>query len=160
MFLTNHQFQKALLGIEGCIISDSLVSDLVEMVNADIDKDALKAELEIFSEIVKNDAGSSNSKFKIIVQCITPIKDSLTLTALLIEYILTIPISVASSERSFSKLKLIENILRTTMSDDRLNSLMICAAEKDILDNLNLSRHISISHGPQYRKRKRIYYST
>ena len=33
---------------------------------------------------------------------------------------LTLPVTVASAERSFSKLKLIKNYMRSTMSQDRL----------------------------------------
>ncbi|XP_034044861.1 zinc finger MYM-type protein 1-like [Thalassophryne amazonica] len=36
----------------------------------------------------------------------------------------TIPVTVASAERSFSKLKLIKNYLRSTMSQERLNGLI------------------------------------
>lgn len=43
---------------------------------------------------------------------------------------LTLPVSVASAERSFSKLKLIKNYLRSTMSQHRLSSLAILAIER------------------------------
>ena len=43
--------------------------------------------------------------------------------------ILTIPIIVAHCERSFSKLKLIENYLRSTMSQERLSGLAILSIE-------------------------------
>src|SRR6266498_5030356 len=52
--------------------------------------------------------------------------------------LLTIPVTVASAERSFSKLKLLKNYLRSTMLQDRLNGLAICCIEKDILDNIDL----------------------
>ncbi|CAM4852094.1 unnamed protein product [Rotaria magnacalcarata] len=55
-----------------------------------------------------------------------------------LQYLLTIPISIASNERSFSKLKIVKNYLRTNMSDQRLFHLMLCAIEKDYLDELNL----------------------
>jgi hypothetical protein len=55
------------------------------------------------------------------------------------QYLLTIPVSIASNERSFSKLKIIKNYIRTTMSDERLFYLMLCAIEKDHLDELNLN---------------------
>lgn len=45
---------------------------------------------------------------------------------------LTLPISSATTERSFSKLKIIKNRLRTTMTESRLESLMIISCEQDI----------------------------
>ncbi|CAF3389309.1 unnamed protein product [Rotaria socialis] len=55
-----------------------------------------------------------------------------------LQYVLTIPISIASNERSFSKLKIVKNYFRTNMSDQRLFYLMFYAIEKDYLDELNL----------------------
>ena len=52
--------------------------------------------------------------------------------------LLTIHVIVASAERSFSKLKLLKNYLRSTMSQDRLNGLATCCIEKDVLDNIDL----------------------
>ena len=51
--------------------------------------------------------------------------------------LLTIPVTVASAERSFSKLKLLKNYLRSTMLQDRLNGLAMCCIEKDVLDNID-----------------------
>lgn len=52
--------------------------------------------------------------------------------------LLTIPVSSAGCERVFSKLKLVKNELRSTMGDDRLNSLMLMAVEKEIIRETNL----------------------
>lgn len=46
--------------------------------------------------------------------------------------LLTIPVSVASGERSFSKLKLIKNYLRNRMGQDRLSNLAIISIEKEL----------------------------
>jgi len=54
----------------------------------------------------------------------------------------TSPVSAASNERVFSVLKLIKNHLRTTMTDKRLNNLLILNTSKDILDNINMSAMI------------------
>ena len=49
----------------------------------------------------------------------------------------TLPVTVASGERSFSKLKLIKNFLRTKMSQQRLQDLAVLSLESDV------ARHIS-----------------
>jgi hypothetical protein len=59
------------------------------------------------------------------------------------EYLLTLPVSVASVERSFSKMKIVKNRLRTKMNDDRLHSLLTCTIETSILaqiDNKKLAQ--------------------
>lgn len=51
--------------------------------------------------------------------------------------LLTIPVSVASGERSFSKLKLIKNYLRSTISQERLSGLATLAIEKEVLNAID-----------------------
>jgi len=45
---------------------------------------------------------------------------------------LTLPVASVTTERSFSKLSIVKNKLRSTMNEDRLDSLMIIACEPDI----------------------------
>ena len=51
--------------------------------------------------------------------------------------LLTIPVTVASAERSFSKLKLLKSYLRSTMTQERLNDLAMIALESDILEKID-----------------------
>jgi len=44
----------------------------------------------------------------------------------------TLPVSSTTPERTFSKLKIVKNRLRTTISQDRLEQLMIISCESDI----------------------------
>uniref|UniRef100_A0A8I6Y0L4 HAT C-terminal dimerisation domain-containing protein n=1 Tax=Hordeum vulgare subsp. vulgare TaxID=112509 RepID=A0A8I6Y0L4_HORVV len=57
--------------------------------------------------------------------------------------LLTVPVTVASAERSFSKLKLLKNCLRSTMLQDRLNGLAMCCIEKDVLEKIDLDTLIN-----------------
>lgn len=50
--------------------------------------------------------------------------------------LLTIPVTVASAERSFSKLKLLKSYLRSTMTQERLSGLATIAIENDILEGV------------------------
>ena len=51
--------------------------------------------------------------------------------------LLTIPVTVASAERSFSKLKLLKSYLRSTMTQEPLNGLVTIALEIDVLEKIN-----------------------
>lgn len=56
--------------------------------------------------------------------------------------ILTIPVTVASAERSFSKLKLIKTYLRSSMSQERLSALAILSIEHNLASKLDYSSMI------------------
>lgn len=55
----------------------------------------------------------------------------------------TVPVTVASAERSFSKLKLLKNYLRSTMSQERLNGLATLCIEKKLLDEIDINSIIN-----------------
>lgn len=54
---------------------------------------------------------------------------------MLVKIAVTLPVSSASTERSFSKLKLVKTRLRSTMAESRLEGLMRIACEQDIQIN-------------------------
>lgn len=49
---------------------------------------------------------------------------------------LTMPVTVASNERSFSKLKIIKNYMRSSMGQERLSDLGVLSIESEIVSNL------------------------
>src|SRR5699024_6992976 len=55
----------------------------------------------------------------------------------------TVPATVASAERSFSKLKLLMNYLRSKMYQERLNGLAILCIEKILLDEVDIDTIIN-----------------
>ncbi|XP_031096957.1 zinc finger MYM-type protein 1-like [Ipomoea triloba] len=62
------------------------------------------------------------------------VADCFPMVSIAYRLLLTIPVTVASAERSFSKLKLLKTYLRSSMSQERLNGLAILCIEKDIVD--------------------------
>ena len=55
---------------------------------------------------------------------------------------LTLPVTVASAERSFSKLRLIKSYLRSTMNQDRLRSLALLSIEAQSAESLETDQII------------------
>lgn len=49
--------------------------------------------------------------------------------------LLTIPVTVASAERSISKLKLLKSYMRSTMTQERLNGLAMISIESDVFED-------------------------
>ncbi len=55
-----------------------------------------------------------------------------------VRILLTISVSVASCERSFSKLKMVKTYLRSTMSQQRLKYLALMSVEAEELEKINM----------------------
>lgn len=66
---------------------------------------------------------------------------------------LTIPVTIASAERSFSKLKIIKNFLRSTMGQERLSSLSVLSIENETARNLDICQLIKAFAEAKARKK-------
>ena len=116
---------------------------------SDIDGLDLFSELKILKEIVQMEDNSS-------IDILNHIKrlDSFPNAYITFRIMLTIPISVALAERSFPKLKLIKNYLRSTMSQERLNGLAMLSIEKEMLEELDYKSLIKNFASQRARKIK------
>ncbi|ESN91372.1 hypothetical protein HELRODRAFT_153398, partial [Helobdella robusta] len=54
-----------------------------------------------------------------------------------LQILLTIAVSIASCERSFSKLKIILSYLRASMGQDRLSDLALMSVEREVLEQID-----------------------
>ena len=72
----------------------------------------------------------------------------------LLQLILVMPATNATSERSFSALRRVNNYLRTTMLQERLNYVMLLHVHKESVDFLNLKQiHNEFVEGSEHRLR-------
>ena len=68
--------------------------------------------------------------------------DSLPNVVILLHIFLTTAVSVASCERSFSKLKLIKSYLRSSMGQFRLTGLSLLSIERELADAIDFDHVI------------------
>ena len=61
-----------------------------------------------------------------------------------IKIVATLPVTVALCERTHSKVKIINNYLQASMSPDRLEDLVQISSERDIANNIELSKLVEI----------------
>lgn len=73
--------------------------------------------------------------YKLLIE--KDVKDCFPNVEVALRMFLSIMVTNSTGERSFSKLKLVKNRLRTTMSEDRLNFLCIMSLECDILRQIS-----------------------
>ena len=62
---------------------------------------------------------------------------------ILMKLIIVRPTSSLDCERSFSIMRIVNNWLRNSMEQNRLNSLMICSIHNETLDKLNIDELMS-----------------
>ena len=98
---------------------------------SDIDGLDLFSELKVLKEVLQ-----INENSQINVPNYIKRLESFPNACIAFRILLIIPITVASAERSFSKLKLIKSYLRSTMLQERLSELAILSIKKEMLAEL------------------------
>lgn len=101
----------------------------------DINGIDLYNEIKIFCNIIDS---SYNTPLQCL-QLLTKIRDSFPNLTVTLRILLTMPVTTATAERSFSKLKIIKNYMRTTMTQERLSNLALLSIESDLCEQLDYS---------------------
>lgn len=133
-----HDLKNSCMNLEILLSKNDPLSDKTER---DIDGLTLYDELKTLSNIIPD-------------TCIFPLdvlrylhsyglQETLPTVVIALRILLTIPVTVASGERSFSRLKLIKTYLRSTMTQDRLVGLATLSIEPDIAESLDYADLIS-----------------
>ncbi|CAA2984694.1 zinc finger MYM-type 1-like [Olea europaea subsp. europaea] len=107
---------------------------------SDINGDNLCSELQVLRCCIPSEA----TKAIEVLQYLKTLNVCFPNAYIAYKILLTIPITVASTGRSFSKLKLIKTYLRSTTSQERLNGLTILSIEKEMVEQLDYSDLIDV----------------
>jgi hypothetical protein len=97
----------------------------------------LSEELQVLSSVIPSHISDIRDMFKFIVQ--RKMSEVYPNIFVLLRIITTVPVTIASAERSFSRLKLIKICLRTTMAQERLAGLAILSTENNVASALDYS---------------------
>jgi hypothetical protein len=101
---------------------------------SDVEVNDLLSELKVLKLSLPERPMSSMEIFEYVRQM-----DSYPNISIAYRILFTVHVTVASAKRSFSKLKLLKNYLRSTMSQERLNGLATLCIEKKLLDKVDIN---------------------
>lgn len=121
-----------------------------EICSSDINAINLFDELKNLSTVLPDNVSSPLEVLRYILamrlhECFPNVSTALRV-------LLTVPVTVASGERSFSKLKLIKTYLRSTMTQDRLNRLAVLSIENDVAASVDYAHLLSVFASVKARK--------
>jgi hypothetical protein len=125
---------------ESCDLKSScqtLATALTMEASQDVCAEDLAFELKMLSSMLPNKDFTPKETLSFIIA--KKLADIFPNVFIALRILLTLPITVASAERSFSKLNLIKNYLRSSMAQDRLSALAIISIEKDISRGMDLT---------------------
>ena len=118
---------------------DALLDDVIELYGDDFDQSLLKSQLQILkSHFSTNTEPIHLSTIKEFLISLGESRSLLSEVVKLINLVLVMPATNATSERSFSALKRVKTFLRSSMKQARLNHLMLLHVHKDLTDGLDL----------------------
>lgn len=122
---------------------------------SDIDSNDLFCEFPVVSTLVRSNNLTMALDILNAIQKIN-IENLVPNFVIALRIFLTTPVTVAQGERSFSKLKLIKNYLRNSMSQNRLNGLAIISIENEVANTINYEDVIETFAETKARKKTLI----
>ena len=114
-----------------------------DLYNKDIDMRKLERQLRVLPDLLNScpDIASKVTRVRTLANMLAaaPLASSMfSEVDKLVRIYLTIPVTTATGERSLSAVRCIKTYLRSTMSQQRLNNIMLLNVHKDLTDGLDL----------------------
>ena len=123
------------LNLQTVLSSKSQSQNQSNTLCSDIDGISLFDELKTLHNIMPDNISSILELLRFLhFNCLHEVFPTVSVA---VRVLLTIPITVASGERSFSTLKLIKTYLRASMKQDRLNGLALLSIENSVAKELD-----------------------
>ena len=114
--------------------SEEILTSWAELSRFSFNIDSLKNQIPVAKNLfIAEKADSVMGCHRVLFA----MKESFSDIFLYYKLVLTIPMSSASSERSFSSLNRIKSLLRTTMVEDRSSNLTLLRINRDLSNRLN-----------------------
>ena len=121
--------------------------EFMEKYSTDVNVERLKVQFTMLPDLIK----TANEQYQFAIKRVTSIntlcdimnactfsKSMFSEVHRLLRTYLTIPMSSATPERSFSTLRILKNYMRSTMTQKRLNHVMLLYIYKEKVDQLDL----------------------
>ena len=130
-----------------CVHGDNSYREDIDFVskfyNGDLEKSSLSTQLETFTTLARNNLNHSTLSVSSLVQLVSEMspasRSMFSEIVTLMKLILVMPATNATSERTFSALRRVKTYLRSTMTQERLNHLMILHTHREATDALDIS---------------------
>ena len=106
--------------------------------SSDVDVNDIISELAVMQSTLPDKPMFAMEIFEFVIEA-----DCYPNISIAYRILFTMPVTVASAERTFSKLKLLKNYLRSVMSQERLNGLATLCIEKKLLDEIDIEAIIN-----------------
>ena len=114
------------------------LKSVAELYQSDLHIEDLKIQLTTLSLQLSDSHPSFSDILKYLQILSKPARNIYSEVITVIKLLLVMPASNATSERSFSALRRVKTYLRTTMTQERLNNLMLSHVHQEKLDKLDL----------------------
>ena len=143
--MMEHIEQLLIKSCNGEIVSPS--EEFFTMYKSDFQLERLSIQLKMLPDLLRAANEKQNLGIKTVTSLCTIIdliNDGLSKSLLcevdkLIRLYLTVPMTTATAEKTFSSLRRIKSYLQTTMTQKRLNHTMLMHAHKQRTDSLNIT---------------------
>lgn len=124
-------------------------------LEGDFDGTEMFEEIEMFRSITQTNYSALDSMNYIVKNNLSEAYPNLLIA---LQIMLTTPVTVASAEFSFSRLKLIKNYLRSSISQKRFSSLAILSIESEVANSIDFDDVIKDLASKKARKIIKYYY--